>query len=188
MNNKQFTDEEVMALREIVEGYDNAWQQVRKDSREFNLPEFEMSFTGALACKLYDGKPPEYATTGSAGLDLRYVGEKPMVIKPGEQVLVPTGIRIHIRNCFFVGQLYIRSGIALKHRIRLGNGCGIIDSDYTKEIGACLVSGNREDFTIKPGERICQLLIVPVAKAQLKVVHSLDKTDRKGGFGSTGTE
>ncbi|MEP7140364.1 MAG: dUTP diphosphatase [Caldimonas sp.] len=130
---------------------------------------------------------PAYATAGSAGLDLRACLDAPMVLRPGEAQLVPTGLAIHIADPGFAAMILPRSGLGHKHGIVLGNLVGLIDSDYQ---GPLMVSAwNRagEPFTIEPFERIAQLVIVPVAQAEFRVVDSFDTTGRgAGGFGSTG--
>ena len=146
----------------------------------------KMMFTGDVARLVYGGKAPFYATEGSAGIDLRYAGRERMRIPSGWQQVVPTGVCIHIKNERLVGKLHARSGNAARLKIRLANGTGVIDSDYIKEIGACLVNDGDADFWINPGDRICQLVIEPVVKVGLRVVSKLEKTTRDGGFGSTG--
>ena len=130
---------------------------------------------------------PEYATPGSAGLDLRACLDEPIEIAPGTTVLVPTGLAIHIADPGYAALILPRSGLGHKHGIVLGNLVGLIDSDYQ---GQLMVSAwNRSDvpFTIEPMERIAQLMIVPVVQAQFNVVSEFPASERgEGGYGSTG--
>lgn len=130
---------------------------------------------------------PAYATPGSAGLDLRACLAAPLTLQPNAWQLVPTGIAIYLQNPNFAALILPRSGLGHKHGIVLGNLVGLIDSDYQ---GQLMVSAwNRSDtaFTIEPMERIAQLVIVPVAQAQFKVVSEFPASARgEGGYGSTG--
>jgi len=130
---------------------------------------------------------PEYATPGSAGLDLRACVEAPLELAPGETKLLPTGISIHIGDPSLAATILPRSGLGHKHGIVLGNLVGLIDSDYQ---GPLMVScWNRGDttFTVQPGERIAQLVFLPVVQAQFNIVESYEESDRgQGGFGSSG--
>lgn len=130
---------------------------------------------------------PSYATTGSAGLDLRAAINEPITIAPGQTVLVPTGIAVHIADPTLAGVILPRSGLGHKNGIVLGNLVGLIDSDYQ---GPLMIScWNRSDtaFELNPLDRLAQLVFVPVVQAQLTVVDSFSTTDRgTGGFGSTG--
>lgn len=130
---------------------------------------------------------PEYATSGSAGMDLRAILDEEQALPPGDSLLIPTGIAIHIENNQMAGMILPRSGLGHKHGIVLGNLVGLIDSDYQ---GQLFVScWNRGDtlFIIKPGERIAQLIFVPVMQAKLNLVESFDASHRgDGGFGHTG--
>ena len=131
---------------------------------------------------------PQYATPGSAGLDLRACLEAPLTLAPNAWQLVPTGIAIHLKDPGFAAMLLPRSGLGHKHGIVLGNLVGLIDSDYQ---GQLMVScWNRSDtaFTIEPMERIAQMVIVPVVQARFNVVEAFaDVTERgAGGYGSTG--
>jgi dUTP pyrophosphatase len=130
---------------------------------------------------------PAYATPGSAGLDLRACLDAPLVLKPGQTELIPTGLAIHIGDPLLAAIILPRSGLGHKHGIVLGNLIGLIDSDYQ---GALMVScwnrGNA-DFTVQPMERIAQLVIVPVVQASFRVVTEFGASDRgESGFGSTG--
>ncbi len=131
---------------------------------------------------------PEHATDGSAGVDLRACLDEALVIKPGETHLIGTGISIHIGNPGYAAMLLPRSGLGHKHGIVLGNLVGLIDSDYQGELKvSCWTRGDTE-FTVKPGERICQMVIVPVVQAEYEIVQEFDASDRgEGGFGHTGT-
>ncbi|ARU58563.1 MAG: dUTP diphosphatase [Pseudomonadales bacterium] len=130
---------------------------------------------------------PEYATDGSAGLDLRACLEQDVELAPGETLLVPTGLAIYIGDPGYAAMLLPRSGLGHKHGIVLGNLVGLIDSDYQ---GQLMVScWNRGDtaFELKVGERIAQMVIVPVLQTELEIVKEFETTDRgQGGFGSTG--
>ena len=132
---------------------------------------------------------PEYATPGSAGLDLRACIDEPLTIHPGETVLINTGIAIHIDNPTLAATILPRSGLGHKHGIVLGNLVGLIDSDYQ---GPLMVScWNRGDkpYTVSPSERIAQLVIVPVMKARFQVVDEFHASERgEGGFGSSGKQ
>jgi dUTP pyrophosphatase len=135
----------------------------------------------------FDELQPRYATPGSAGLDLRACLEKALVLEPGQTVLIPTGLSIHIGDPNLAAVILPRSGLGHKHGIVLGNLVGLIDSDYQ---GPLMVScWNRSDapFTIEPMERIAQLVILPVVQAQFRRVEEFGASQRgEGGFGSTG--
>lgn len=127
---------------------------------------------------------PEYKTEGSAGMDLRCAYD--FTLYPGERRLIPTGLRMEIPNGY-EGQVRPRSGIALKHGISMVNTPGTIDSDYRGEIGVILINLGADVVTFNAGDRIAQLVICPIARADLVVVDSLEETERgEGGFGSTG--
>lgn len=129
-------------------------------------------------------KIPEYATPGSAGVDL--CSMKYCIIKPGELAMIPTGIRIAIPEGY-EGQIRPRSGLALNHRIIIPNSPGTIDSDYRGEILIMLLNMGTDPFSLSFGDRIAQLVFVPVAHANFEPVKVLDETKRgSGGFGSTG--
>ena len=130
---------------------------------------------------------PQYATDGSAGLDLPACLEAPLVIPPGARVKIPTGMAIDIPNRHIVGLVFPRSGLATRHGISLANAVGVIDSDYKGEIIVALCNHGESEYVIKPGERMAQLVFVPVFKATLEEVQELTETGRgAGGFGSTG--
>ena len=131
---------------------------------------------------------PSYATAGSAGLDLRACIDAPVTLGGDfpNAALVPTGIAAAIPPGY-VGLVFPRSGLAIKHGVTLSNSVGVIDSDYRGEIGVGLVNLSGVPYTIQPGERIAQMALIPVAQATLAVVEELDETSRgSGGFGSTG--
>jgi dUTP pyrophosphatase len=130
---------------------------------------------------------PAYATQGSAGMDLKACIEEPIPIAPGEITKVPTGIAIQIPNRYIGGFVFPRSGLSSKKGISLINCVGVIDSDYTGEIICPVVNHSRKEFTINPGDRIAQLVFMPVCNASLVEVEELNETERgSGGFGSTG--
>lgn len=130
---------------------------------------------------------PQYATDGSAGLDLPACLELPQVVAPGARVKIPTGIAIEIPHRHIVGLVFPRSGLATKHGISLANAVGVIDSDYKGEIIVAVHNQGESEYVIKPGERIAQLVFVPVFKAELEETRELKETGRgAGGFGSTG--
>ena len=130
---------------------------------------------------------PAYATPGSAGLDLRACLDAPLVLRPGEAQLVPTGLAIHLADPGFAAIILPRSGLGHKHGIVLGNLVGLIDSDYQGPLMVSAWNRASEPFTIEPFERIAQLVVVPVVQAEFRVVDSFDLSGRgAGGFGSTG--
>jgi dUTP pyrophosphatase len=130
---------------------------------------------------------PAYATGGSAGLDLRACVDEPLTMRPGDTVLVPTGLAIHIGDPGYAAMIIPRSGLGHKHGIVLGNLVGLIDSDYQGQLFVSCWNRGREPFVVNPLERIAQLVVVPVMQVQLNVVESFDESDRgAGGFGSTG--
>lgn len=131
---------------------------------------------------------PSYATPGSAGMDLRACLEEPVTIMPGKRAKIPTGIAIQIPHPGIVGLVCARSGNAWKHGVTLSNAVGVIDSDYTGEIQVLISNLDpQEPFTIHDGDRIAQILFVPVYQATLVEVEELEETLRgAGGFGSTG--
>ncbi|NLB80686.1 MAG: dUTP diphosphatase [Clostridiaceae bacterium] len=130
---------------------------------------------------------PFYATDGSAGMDLAACIDNDIILKPGDRYAVPTGIAIALPSNEFVGLIIVRSSFGLKHGITLPNAVGVIDSDYRGEILVALTNISNKPYTIKMGERIAQLLILPVCLANITVCNNLPKTQRgEGGFGSTG--
>ena len=130
---------------------------------------------------------PNYATPGSAGLDLRACLDEPLELLPGKTELIPTGIAIHIGDASLAAVLLPRSGMGHKHGIVLGNLTGLIDSDYQGQIFVSCWNRSKRAFAISPGDRIAQMVFIPVVQAQFNVVEDFDETDRaQGGFGSTG--
>ena len=130
---------------------------------------------------------PSYATSGSAGLDLRACVDETTLIEPGQTILVKTGLAIYIEDTQFAGLILPRSGLGHKHGIVLGNLVGLIDSDYQGELKVSLWNRSQEDFVVEPLARIAQLIIVPVVQAQFEIVDEFVASDRgEGGFGSTG--
>ena len=130
---------------------------------------------------------PEYATTGSAGLDLRACIDEPLEIKPGETHLVPTGMAIHIDDESMAAVILPRSGLGHKHGIVLGNLVGLIDSDYQGQLFVSVWTRGQDTFTLNVGDRMAQLVFVPVVQAQFDIVESFDESERaEGGFGHTG--
>ena len=145
----------------------------------------------SIQLKILDprAQAPAYATPGAAGLDLRALLDAAVVLEPGQTTLIKTGLAIHIGNPHFAAIILPRSGLGHKHGIVLGNGTGLIDSDYQGELMVSCWNRGNVAFTIIPGERIAQLVIVPVLQAQFELVTEFhDASDRgAGGFGSTGT-
>lgn len=135
---------------------------------------------------LSDVEMPTYATEGSAAIDLRSASDD-MTLDPGERAVIPTGIAIEPQTRGVVAVVAARSGLGVKHGITLANGIGVIDSDYRGEIHVCLVNNGKESFKISRGDRIAQLMFLPVFAAELIQSDVLGDTDRgNGGFGSTG--
>ncbi|AFM35031.1 dUTP diphosphatase [Stutzerimonas kunmingensis] len=131
---------------------------------------------------------PEYATPGSAGLDLRAMLQSDTVLEPGQTLLIPTGIAIHIGDPGLAALILPRSGLGHKHGIVLGNLVGLIDSDYQGELMVSCWNRGQSAFTIAVGERIAQLMLVPVVQARFELVDSFDSSDRgAGGFGHSGS-
>ena len=135
----------------------------------------------------FDEPGPAYATPGSAGLDLRACIDAPLVLEPGQTVLIPTGLSIHIADPGLAAMILPRSGLGHKHGIVLGNLVGLIDSDYQGPLMVSCWNRGATPFTLQPLDRIAQLVIVPVVQATFRRVDSFAATDRgEGGFGSTG--
>ena len=141
-----------------------------------------------LSSKLGNTIPlPRYETPGSAGLDLRACLDAPVSLAPGGRILVPTGIAIALPSSSYVALLFARSGLAARYGITLSNGVGVIDSDYRGEIKVAMTNLSQDIYEIQPGERVCQLVVLPIEQAALSFVNSLPETQRgEGGFGSTG--
>ncbi len=130
---------------------------------------------------------PAYATAGSAGLDLRAMLEAPAVLPPGDTLLLPTGLAIHLADPGFAAVVLPRSGLGHKHGIVLGNLVGLIDSDYQGQLMVSCWNRGSAPFTLEPGERVAQLVVVPVVQVALEVVEEFNASARgSGGFGHTG--
>ena len=131
---------------------------------------------------------PTYATPGSAGLDLRAMLQSDTTLEPGQTLLIPTGLSIHIADPSLAAMVLPRSGLGHKHGIVLGNLVGLIDSDYQGELMVSCWNRGQSAFTIAVGERIAQLMLVPVVQARFELVDSFDSSDRgAGGFGHSGS-
>ncbi len=130
---------------------------------------------------------PEYATQGSAGLDIRACVDKPVTLQPGETTLIPSGFAIHIADPTLAAVLLPRSGLGHKHGIVLGNLVGLIDSDYQGQVFVSCWNRGNDQFTIQIGERIAQMVFVPIVQTQFEMVTEFDDSHRgEGGFGHTG--
>ena len=141
-----------------------------------------------LDSKIGDTIPlPTYATDGSAGLDLRVCISEPIQIAPQETVLLPTGLSIYIADPKLAAVILPRSGLGHKHGIVLGNLVGLIDSDYQGELKISCWNRSQDVFTVNPGERIAQLVFIPVVQAAFEIVTEFKESERgEGGFGSSG--
>ena len=130
---------------------------------------------------------PAYATSGSAGLDLRAAINEPLVIEPGQTKLIPTGLSIHIADPGYAAMILPRSGLGHKHGIVLGNLVGLIDSDYQGPLMVSAWNRSQTTYTLQPMERLAQLVVVPVLQVQFNIVDEFNASERgSGGFGSTG--
>ena len=130
---------------------------------------------------------PAYATTGSAGLDLRACLDEPLTLEPGQTALVPTGLAIHVGDPGYAALILPRSGLGHKHGIVLGNLVGLIDSDYQGQLMISTWNRGETTFVLNPMERLAQLVIVPVVQADFNIVEDFETSERgAGGFGSTG--
>lgn len=139
-----------------------------------------------LDARLKDN-PPHYATPGSAGLDLRACLDHALTIRPGETVLVPTGMAIHLADPGLAAMILPRSGLGHKHGIVLGNLVGLIDSDYQGQIMVSTWNRGQDSFTLQPLERLAQLVVVPIIQVAFNIVDDFAASERgSGGFGSTG--
>ena len=131
---------------------------------------------------------PSYATEGSAGIDLRACVDEPLEIMPGQTILIPTGMSVYIEDPSLAAMLLPRSGLGHKHGVVLGNLVGLIDSDYQGPLMVSCWNRGSEPFTINVGERIAQMILVPVVQADFEIVEAFTDSERgEGGFGSTGT-
>ena len=132
---------------------------------------------------------PDYETPGSAGMDLRAIMDENLQLSPGETALIPTGIAIYIGDPTLAAILLPRSGLGHKHGIVLGNLVGLIDSDYQGQLMVSCWNRGDKDFVVEPGERIAQMVIVPVLQPKFQIVDEFKETERgAGGFGSTGAK
>ncbi|MDH4055845.1 MAG: dUTP diphosphatase [Gammaproteobacteria bacterium] len=132
---------------------------------------------------------PHYATGGSAGMDMRACIDEPLTVAPGETVLVPTGLAIHVADPSLAAVLLPRSGLGHKHGLVLGNLTGLIDSDYQGQVFISCWNRSTKSYEVQPGERIAQMVFVPVEQVELKVVQEFDASDRgAGGFGHSGKD
>lgn len=130
---------------------------------------------------------PDYATAGSAGIDLRACLDEPLTLRPGDCELLPSGMAIHIGDPGLAAVILPRSGLGHKHGIVLGNLVGLIDSDYQGQVMVSCWNRGDTAFTVEPGERIAQMVLVPVVRAALEVVDEFHASERgEGGFGSSG--
>ncbi|MFP5373764.1 MAG: dUTP diphosphatase [Gammaproteobacteria bacterium] len=130
---------------------------------------------------------PAYATEASAGLDLRAALEASLVLEPGDAALVPSGLAIHLADPGLCAVVLPRSGLGHRHGIVLGNGTGLIDADYQGPLLISTFNRGREAYTIAPGDRIAQLVVLPIVRARLQVVDTFEQSARgAGGFGHTG--
>jgi dUTP pyrophosphatase len=157
----------------------------QNNSNGVNMQKVELKI---LNSKLGQDIPlPTYATIGSAGLDLRACLDEPLTLEPGDTQLIPTGMAIHLKDPGYAAQILPRSGLGHKHGIVLGNLVGLIDSDYQGELMVSCWNRGQKTFTIQPGDRIAQLIIVPVMQVEFEVVEEFDNSERgAGGFGHTG--
>ena len=131
---------------------------------------------------------PEYATAGSAGLDLRACIDAPLALEPGAATLIPTGLAIHLGDPGLAAVLLPRSGLGHKHGVVLGNLVGLIDSDYQGQLMVSCWNRGQSPYTVAPGERIAQMVVVPVVQVDLEIVDDFVESRRgAGGFGSSGT-
>ena len=143
-----------------------------------------------LDARIGDEYPlPHYATDGSAGLDMRACIDGPLTVSPGQTELVPTGLAIHIGDPSLAAVLLPRSGLGHKHGLVLGNLTGLIDSDYQGQVYVSIWNRGSKTYEIEPGERIAQMVFVPVEQVQFEVVEDFDDSIRgEGGFGHSGRE
>ena len=132
---------------------------------------------------------PHYATAGSAGMDMRACIDEPLTVAPGETVLVPTGLAIHVADPSLAAVLLPRSGLGHKHGLVLGNLTGLIDSDYQGQIFISCWNRSATSYEVQPAERIAQMVFVPISQVELKVVEEFEATERgAGGFGHSGKD
>lgn len=132
---------------------------------------------------------PAYATPGSAGLDLRACIDDDILLKPGQTELIPTGMAVHIKDPSLAAVILPRSGLGHKHGIVMGNLVGLIDSDYQGQLFVSAWNRSQKEYTLEKGERLAQLVFVPVVQAEFEMVDSFDESDRgEGGFGHSGQQ
>ena len=132
---------------------------------------------------------PHYATDGSAGMDMRACLDEPLQLAPGDTRLIPTGLAIHVADTGLAAVLLPRSGLGHKHGVVLGNLVGLIDSDYQGQVFVSCWNRGGNTFLVEPGERIAQMVIVPVVRAEFEIVEDFDASERgAGGFGHTGRQ
>ena len=130
---------------------------------------------------------PQFATPGSAAMDLRACLDGPVTLQAGARAVIPTGLAMALPSADYVALVFARSGLGIKKGVCLSNGVGVIDSDYRGEIAVGLVNLSGEDYTVQPGDRIAQLMVVPVVQPTVTLEDELDDTGRgSGGLGSTG--
>lgn len=130
---------------------------------------------------------PQFATPGSAAMDLRACLDGPVTLQAGARAVIPTGLAMALPSADYVALVFARSGLGIKKGVCLSNGVGVIDSDYRGEIAVGLVNLSSEDYTVQPGDRIAQLMVVPVVQPTVTLADELDETGRgSGGLGSTG--
>ena len=130
---------------------------------------------------------PHFATAGAAAMDLCACIDVPITLAAGERTLIPTGIAIALPDAEHVALVFARSGLASRNGVAMANGVGVIDSDYRGELATPVINQGDEPYTVQPGDRIAQLMVVPVVQPELVPAAELDETERgAGGFGSTG--
>ncbi|NLU23156.1 MAG: dUTP diphosphatase [Clostridiales bacterium] len=130
---------------------------------------------------------PHFTTDGAAAMDLCACLDAPVILPAGGRAVIPTGLAIALPSRAYVALVFARSGLGIKKGIALANGVGVIDSDYRGEIGVGLLNTSDADYTVMPGDRIAQLMVVPVIQPEISLVDELGATERgSGGFGSTG--
>lgn len=130
---------------------------------------------------------PQFATPGSAAMDLRACLDGPVTLQAGARAVIPTGLAMALPSADYVALVFARSGLGIKKGVCLSNGVGVIDSDYRGEIAVGLVNLSDAPYTVQPGDRIAQLMVTPVVQPRVHLVPELDETERGvGGFGSTG--
>ncbi len=157
------------------------------------MQDFDAAAARPLEVKVLDARfggewpLPAYATQASAGLDLRAALDRALTLAPGDAALVPSGLALHIGDPSLCAMVLPRSGLGHRHGILLGNGTGLIDADYQGPLLISVWNRGREPFTIEPGDRIAQLVILPIVRAALQVVDTFTDSARgSGGFGHTG--